>query len=257
MPELPEAETIARSLRPLVEGRLIANAEYPGRRVLRGVMPELAGQRIARIGRHGKRIVLELGHGAVVVSLGMTGALLVNAGPGPHTRAVFTLDAGVLLFDDARQFGNLRWIESLEAEDGLGPDPLEMTAQEFTERLRARRTRVKPLLLDQGFVRGVGNIYADEALHRAEIDPRIVASRLTKTRAGRLHAGLVEVLEEAIAHRGSSVSDYVDAQGERGGFQALHRVYRREGQPCPACGAAIRRIVMAQRGTHFCPRCQR
>ncbi|MCC7237025.1 MAG: bifunctional DNA-formamidopyrimidine glycosylase/DNA-(apurinic or apyrimidinic site) lyase [Bryobacterales bacterium] len=257
MPELPEAETIARSLRPLVEGRVITNVEYPGRRVLRGVMPELAGQRIVRVGRHGKRIVLELSRGAVVVSLGMTGALLAGAEPGPYTRAVFTLDAGVLLFDDVRQFGNLRWSERLETESGLGPDPLEMTAREFAERLRARRTRVKPLLLNQEFVRGVGNIYADEALHRAGIDPRVVAARLSRARAERLHAGLVEVLEEAIAHRGSSVSDYVDARGERGGFQALHRVYRREGQPCPRCGAAIRRIVMAQRGTHFCPQCQK
>ena len=255
MPELPEAETIARTLAPLVEGRSILNAEYPGRRVLRGAMPDLSGARIVRVARHGKRIVLALDRGAVLVSLGMTGALLVDSEPTSYTRAVFTLSGRTLLFDDIRQFGNLRFLSA--ADESLGPDPLEITAAEFRARLRARRTVAKRLLLDQSFVRGLGNIYADEARFRARIHPSAQTERMSDVRANRLHAAIVELLNEAIAHRGSSVSDYVDAKGERGGFQLFHRVYRKQGQPCPACGAAIQRIVLAQRGTHFCPRCQR
>lgn len=255
MPELPEAETIARTLAPLVEGRSILNAEYPGRRVLRGAMPDLAGSRILRVTRHGKRIVLSLDHGSVLVSLGMTGALLVDSPPTPYTRAIFTLSGRMLLFDDIRQFGNLRFLSA--ADESLGPDPLEITAAEFTQRLRARRTAAKRLLLDQSFVRGLGNIYADEALFRARIHPSAPTERMSPARAERLHAAIIELLNEAIAHRGSSVSDYVDAKGERGGFQLLHRVYRKQGQPCPACGTPIQRTVLAQRGTHFCPRCQR
>lgn len=255
MPELPEAETIARSLAPLVEGRRILNAEFPGRRALRGAMPELAGRLIERVGRHGKRILLTLDDGALLVSLGMTGALLADAAPGAYTRAVLTLEGRVLLFDDIRQFGNIRYLAG--GDDSLGPDPLEIPLDDFLARLRQRRTRIKPLLLDQSFLRGIGNIYADEALHRAGIHPRRPGASLSRARAGRLHAAIVELLREAIAHRGSSVSDYVDASGERGGFQLLHRVYRKQGQPCPVCGTAIRRIVLAQRGTHFCPVCQR
>jgi formamidopyrimidine-DNA glycosylase len=255
VPELPEAETIARSLAPLVEGRSILNAEYPGRRVLRGPMPDLAGCKILHVARHGKRIVLSLDNGSVLVSLGMTGALLVDAQPGPYTRAIFTLSNRTLLFDDIRQFGNLRFLAS--ADESLGPDPLEITAADFTLGLRARRTAAKRLLLDQSFVRGLGNIYADEALFRARIHPAAPTDRMTPARSARLHAAIVELLNEAIAHRGSSISDYVDAQGERGGFQLLHRVYRKHGQPCPTCGTPIQRIVLAQRGTHFCPRCQR
>ncbi len=255
MPELPEAETIARTLAPLVENRRILNAEFPGRRVLRGPMPELAGRVIRAVGRHGKRILLTLDEGALLVSLGMTGALLVDTGPGAYTRAVLTLEGRLLLFDDIRQFGNIRYLAG--GDDSLGPDPLEISAAEFLARLRERRTRIKPLLLNQAFLRGIGNIYADEALHRAGIHPQRAAASLSKLRAERLHTAIVELLREAISHRGSSVSDYVDAKGERGGFQLLHRVYRKQGQPCPACGTAVRRIVLAQRGTHFCPKCQR
>ena len=255
VPELPEAETIARTLAPLIAGRALLNAEYPGRRVLRGAMPDVAGRTILGVARHGKRIVLSLDEGAILVSLGMTGALLVDSQPGPYTRAIFTLAGRTLLFDDIRQFGNLRFLAS--ADESLGPDPLEMTTAEFTQRLRDRRTAAKRLLLDQSFVRGLGNIYADEALHRARIHPAASTYRMSPARTARLHTAIVELLNEAIAHRGSSVSDYVDAKGERGGFQLLHRVYRKQGQPCLTCGTPIRRIVMAQRGTHFCPRCQR
>ena len=255
MPELPEAETIVRSLAPLVQGRVITKATFPGKRVLRGPMPELTGNRIQCVARHGKRVLLELRHGRLLFSLGMTGALLWNAEPGAYTRAIFELDGARLLFDDIRQFGNVQYLDG--EPQGLGPDPLEISAAEFYTRLRERRTQLKRLLLDQSFVRGLGNIYCDEALFRAALHPRTKTERLTSLRAERLHEAIRALLEEAIARRGSSISDYVDAQGERGGFQQFHRVYGKEGEPCSACGAAIRRIVLAQRGTHYCPRCQR
>jgi len=139
----------------------------------------------------------------------------------------------------------------------LGPDAFEISAEEFAARLKDRRGSIKPLLLNQRFLRGLGNIYCDEALFRAGIHPLAVAARLSRARVGRLHAAIQEVLGEAIASGGSSISDYVDAEGRRGWFQMQHRVYGKEGEPCPSCGAPIRRIVVAQRGTHYCPRCQR
>lgn len=256
MPELPEAETIVRSLRPYLEGRCITVAEFLSKRVSTDVAETLAGERIIAVKRHGKQILFEFESGLMaLVKLGMTGALLVNAEPGKHTRAVFTLEgSGNLLFDDIRQFGSIKLLNAAPAR--LGPDPLEVSADEFAARLRSRNTQVKRALLDQTFVRGIGNIYADEALFRAGIDPRARTRRLKVERARRLHEAVVEVLTEAIAHRGSSVSDYVDATGSQGEFQARHRVYRKTGQACVQCGTPVRRTVLAQRGTHYCPACQ-
>lgn len=255
MPELPEAETIVRSLAPFIAGRTIAHANFPGKRVLRGNMPNLAGRRISRIARHGKRVLLELQEGRLLFSLGMTGALLWNAQPGAYTRAIFDLDGTRLLFDDIRQFGNVQYLEGEPV--GLGPDPLEISAREFYESLHERRTQIKRLLLDQTFVRGLGNIYCDEALFRAGLLPTASTEKLTRVRAERLLESIRTLLEEAIERRGSSISDYVDAQGERGSFQQFHRVYGKEGEPCAVCGSPVKRIVLAQRGTHFCSRCQR
>lgn len=256
MPELPEVETIARELSAALPGRRIRRVETTTSRVIRSPLQAAEGQSITAIRRHGKFLIIDCDSGALAVHLGMTGKLLVDAPRTPYTRAVFTFDdGGTLLYDDIRQFGRLEW-ESRRL-DALGPDPLAIALAEFIERLRARRGRIKPLLLDQRFLRGLGNIYTDEALFRARIHPRAVAARLSRPRAAALHGAIREVLEEAIAHRGSSISDYVDASGQRGGFQLLHRVYGKEGQPCVVCGAPIRRIVIAQRGTHFCARCQK
>ena len=215
----------------------------------------LVGRTIRNVARHGKQILFELDRGFIHVKLGMTGALLVNGVAGAHTRAVLEFNDGShLLYDDIRQFGSLRLIAEPPGE--LGPDPLELSAREFALRLRSRRGALKPLLLNQSFLRGLGNIYVDEALHRAAMHPLASAERLSAAAAKALHGAIVELLEEAIVHRGSSISDYVDAAGERGSFQKLHRVYGKEGQPCLRCGTPIRKIVVAQRGTHFCPRCQ-
>lgn len=256
MPELPEAETIVRGLRPHVEGRRIVSVEFYARRVSSDAPQELAGRQVIAVRRQGKQVLLCLDSGAsILIKLGMTGALLWNGERGPYTRARLEFEGGgALLFDDIRQFGSLRLVE--DAGGKLGPDPFEITAEDFAARLRRRNTQVKRALLDQSLVRGLGNIYTDEALFRAQIHPRARTRRLRIDRAQRLHGEIVRLLEEAIELRGSSISDYVDAQGERGTFQTRHQVYGKGGQPCPRCGTPIARMVVAQRGTHYCPRCQ-
>jgi formamidopyrimidine-DNA glycosylase len=263
MPELPEVETVVRSIAPLV-GRRIVSAEFRCLRVLRGGDPEetaarLRGRRIAGVKRFGKFILISLaGGGYLVVHLGMTGRLLLGGEIGKHVHAILTLDHGVLLYEDSRQFGCIQFSEDVpERIRRLGPEPLEVTFEDFAAALRRRKTRAKALLLNQGFLRGIGNIYADEALFRAGIHPLAIASRLRRERARRLHQAIVAVLTEAIAAGGSSISDYVDANGRKGFFQISHRVYQRAGEPCVACGTPIRRVLVTQRSSHFCPKCQR
>ena len=262
MPELPEVETVVRTLRPAIVGRRILNAEFKQLRILRGsaqdTMRALAGRRIKSIERHGKFIAIRLDRGFLVVHLGMTGKLLVNAEQSKWTHAIFTLDEGVLHYDDQRQFGRIEYGDELpERVAALGPEPLEVTLDEFSKRVKARKSPIKAVLLNQAVVRGVGNIYADEALFRAGVRPASPAASLNKQRITRIYNAMREVLEEAIASRGSSVSNYVDADGRKGSFQQSHRVYRRTGEGCLKCGGPIKRIVLAQRGTHYCPNCQR
>ncbi|HUE02124.1 MAG TPA: bifunctional DNA-formamidopyrimidine glycosylase/DNA-(apurinic or apyrimidinic site) lyase [Bryobacteraceae bacterium] len=262
MPELPEVETVVRSI-ARIAGRRIVSAEFSCPRILRGdaeqMSAALAGRRIRAIRRRGKFIVIELDAGhCLVIHLGMTGKLLLGGTPGRHTHAIVNLDRGVLRYEDQRQFGRIEVTHGLPARvEKLGPEPLEITLAEFAARLKSRKARIKSVLLDQHFVRGVGNIYADEALFRAGIHPLAIGARLRPERVKRLHAAIVEVLTQAIAKGGSSISDYVDADGRKGFFQFEHRVYQRTGEPCVVCGAAIRRTLVAQRGTHYCPRCQR
>lgn len=263
MPELPEVETVTRSIAPLV-GRRIVSAEFRCLRVLRGGDPDemaasVAGKKIAGVKRYGKFILVSLqGGGYLVVHLGMTGRLLLGGPTGKHTHAILTLDRGVLLYDDSRQFGCLQYSQEFPARVAkLGPEPLEVPLPEFAAALRRRKTRVKALLLNQAFLRGIGNIYADEALFRAGIHPLALASRIRGDRAQRLYDAITAVLTEAIAAGGSSISDYVDAQGRKGFFQFSHRVYQRTGEPCVTCGTPIRRLVVAQRSSHFCPKCQK
>jgi formamidopyrimidine-DNA glycosylase len=263
VPELPEVETVVRSIAPLV-GRRIVSAEFRCRRVLRGCDPRamaarIRGRRIAGIRRYGKFILVSLeGGGYLVVHLGMTGRLLLDGPAGKHTHAVLKLDRGVLLYDDSRQFGCIQFSQEFPARVAkLGPEPLEVPFEDFAAALKRRKTRIKALLLNQSFLRGLGNIYADEALFRAGIHPLAVPSRLRRDRARRLHEAIVAVLTEAIAAGGSSISDYVDAHGRKGFFQLSHRVYQRTGEPCVTCGTPIRRVLVAQRSSHFCPKCQR
>jgi formamidopyrimidine-DNA glycosylase len=264
MPELPEVETVTRSLRPYLDGRLIRSAEFRQLRVLRGDPEEtarrLAGRKITHLERRGKFIMMHLGPGGGIftVHLGMTGKLLIGGEIGKHTHAIVQLDRGVLTYDDPRQFGRLEWSEGVPRSVAkLGPEPLLVEFEEFWNKLHARKTKIKALLLDQKFLGGVGNIYADESLFRAGIHPLALASKIGKTRARRLYDAVREVLSESIAGRGSSVSNYVDAEGRLGTFQHSHRVYQRHGEPCVVCGRPVRRTLVAQRGTHFCPNCQK
>ena len=263
MPELPEVETVVRSLAPLL-GRRVVAAEFRNLRILRGGDPErmaasLAGRHISTIRRYGKFIVVTLEEGGyLLIHLGMTGKLLLGGDVRKHTHAIFTFDRGALLFDDSRQFGSIQFSEEFPRRVArLGPEPLEVGFGDFAAALKRRKARLKALLLNQTFLRGIGNIYADEALFRAGIHPLAVASRLRAGRARKLYDAIVEVLNEAIEAGGSSISDYVDAEGRRGFFQFSHRVYQRTGEPCGACGTAIRRILVAQRSSHFCPKCQK
>lgn len=255
MPELPEAETIARTLAPHVEGRRVRLIRFLAPRARRGPIPLLAGCRLRRCRRVGKQVALELDCGLLLVKLGMTGSLRWRGSAGAYTRAVIELDEGWITFDDIRQFGSIGWAP--EYPHSLGPDPLELSEAEFRARLARRSARIKALLLDQRFLRGLGNIYADEILFAAAIHPLAPARSLGSERAGRLYRTMRDVLERAIAAGGSSISNYVDADGRPGSFQRFHQVYGRAGQSCPRCGGTIARIVVAQRGTHFCPRCQR
>jgi formamidopyrimidine-DNA glycosylase len=256
MPELPEVETTVRALAPHITGRTILEARFFTPRILGWkAEPDLTGRTIANVGRRGKYILLNLGGDVLSIHLGMTGKLLVNAPPEAHTRAYFTLDGATLNFVDPRMFGRIEFNPTRIAR--LGPEPLEVSFDEFHRRLKTRRTRVKALLLDQTFLSGVGNIYADESLHRAGIHPRAIAARLGEERARRLYKAIREVLAEAIASGGSSISDYVDAEGRKGWFQIQHRVYQRHGEKCRRCGTTIKRTLISQRGTHFCPKCQK
>ena len=231
---------------------------------------ELPGRRIEHVHRVGKHIVFDLEDGKApglqwIVHLGMTGRLLVadaDSPVPPHTHGILHLASGrELRFVDARRFGRLE-LHGLPTKKttqftGTGQEPLNISKNEFAALFRPRRTAIKAALLNQKLLHGVGNIYADESLFRAGIRPRRMASRLTQQELDKLHASVQKVLREAIRLGGSSVSDYVDAAGERGFFQLRHNVYMRTGQPCLVCKAPIRRIVIGGRGTHYCPVCQR
>jgi formamidopyrimidine-DNA glycosylase len=296
MPELPEVETIARGVDARVRSDRVVEAWFstqpqpfktPRARQARG----LAGRVFLSVHRTGKHIVCEMGPAGGpalsenrkanarpadaqwIVHLGMTGRLLVTTPEEPvakHTHARLTLASGrELRFVDPRRFGRLEFRELKRGPgfDGLGFDgvgfeapgaePLTIGAEEFAALFRGRRTPIKAALLNQSLLAGVGNIYADESLFHAGVRPRRLAGRLTRQELERLRAALVQVLQEAIKLGGSSVSDYVDADGARGFFQLEHCVYMRTGEPCRRCAEPIRRIVLAGRGTHFCPKCQR
>ena len=262
MPELPEVETVVRSLAPKLTGRRITRGQFFSRFVVRQNFTKLAervrGQTVRSLRRHGKFIVIELDRGVLTVHLGMTGKLLMDGAPGPYTRALFELDGGLLVYDDIRHFGRIAWSAQLPPNIvALGPDALTISFNEFLALVKRRKSQIKPLLLNQTFLRGMGNIYTDEALFQARIHPRALSSKLSRERVARLHQAMTTILAEAVRLKGSSISDYVDANGDRGSFQMQHQVYGRASEPCPICGTPIRRIVVGQRGTHYCPKCQR
>ncbi|MGP8269279.1 MAG: bifunctional DNA-formamidopyrimidine glycosylase/DNA-(apurinic or apyrimidinic site) lyase [Terracidiphilus sp.] len=281
MPELPEVETIARGVHERVRGDRILHAWFssqpqpfktPPARQSKG----LEGRVFLAVHRTGKHIVCELGTacGSLldecpekptaqwIVHLGMTGRLLVTTPDGPvadHTHARLGLASGrELRFVDPRRFGRLEF-RDLGRSAGFratGAEPLTIGTEEFADLFRGRRLTIKAALLNQKLLTGVGNIYADESLFHAGIRPRKRAGRLTRAELERLRLELCQVLQHAIRLGGSSVSDYVDADGVRGFFQLEHCVYQRTGLPCRKCNTPIRRILVGGRGTHYCPHCQ-
>jgi formamidopyrimidine-DNA glycosylase len=274
MPELPEVETIVADLRPHLAGRTIVRCELNFPSIVRHPEPELfieavAGMRIADVRRRGKYILMDLADDVLlVVHLGMTGQLRLVDADAPlekHTHAVFTMDDGHhLRYRDPRRFGRLllgteKALIASKKMPLLGPEPIdpEFAAEELYRRLRKRRTSLKAVLLDQGAIAGVGNIYADESLHRAGLRPDRLAGGLSRKSVGKLHESLRHSLQTAIANRGSSVDTYRDAWGEIGGQQEKLLVYGRAGEPCFTCGRPLAMIRIAGRSTVFCRRCQR
>ena len=284
MPELPEVETIARGLNQRVAGDVIESVwlgskPEPLKSSPQEIIATLESRRIATVRRVGKHIVFDLevdgvpagrhakkkmtaGGGARsgqwIVHLGMTGRVLVckpEEEVEKHTHAIVKLASGrELRFVDPRRFGRLSVAHGFEA---AGSEPLQVELERFVRLFRGRKTPIKSALLNQKLLSGVGNIYADESLFRARIRPRRRAASLSREDLRRLYLAVREVLTEAIELGGSSVSDYVDADGEEGFFQLQHRVYGREGEPCLVCKTAIKRVVIAGRSSHYCPKCQK
>jgi formamidopyrimidine-DNA glycosylase len=270
MPELPEVETVVRGLRAAVLGDTIESVWIgPRHQPLKSPPAEMASTlehaRIAAVRRMGKHIVVDLAHDSAdhpdahwIVHLGMTGQMVVarpDADVPKHTHLIAKLASGKeLRFTDPRMFGKLAVTHEF---DPGGVEPLDLTLEQFIPLFRKRNTPIKSALLNQQLLRGVGNIYADEALYRAGVRPKRRASSLSKAELQRLHKAVQQVLTEAIAAGGSSVSDYVGATGEPGFFQLKHRVYAREGKPCRRCKTPIKRIVIGGRSSHYCPICQK
>jgi formamidopyrimidine-DNA glycosylase len=296
MPELPEVETIARGLDKRVRGDTIESV-WIGKRhqPLKSPATEIArtleGARIAAVRRVGKHIVFDLekdesptkhagqspastranaaAGGAArapqkhqwIVHLGMTGRMQVARPEDEilkHTHAIAKLETGrEVRFVDPRMFGKLSVVRDTHGFEAAGKEPLDIGFELFSDLFRKRKTPIKSALLNQKLLSGIGNIYADESLFRAGVRPRRRAASLTREELRKLYAAIPEVLKEAIAAGGSSVSDYVDAEGEEGFFQLQHRAYGREGEPCLVCKTPIKRVVIGGRSSHYCPKCQK
>ena len=287
VPELPEVETIVRGLDKRVAGDAIESVwigsrSQPLKSPAAEIISVLEGRRVARVHRAGKHIVFDLESERArkkaspparkqkkqhtsglesaqwIVHLGMTGRMVVCApdeSVTKHTHLIARLASGrELRFVDPRMFGKLS--VHTDGFDPGGIEPLEAQPEQFVTLFKGRRTPIKSALLNQKLLRGVGNIYADESLFRAGIRPRRRAATLTREQLRKLYGAVQQVLREAIARGGSSISDYVDANGEEGFFQLEHRVYGREGEPCRVCKNAIRRVALAGRSSHYCPKCQ-
>ena len=291
MPELPEVEVTRRLLEPGMLGRTIESVETsadsyffvtPPRR-LRRRLPGLAVRDLARQGKYliaslsdGSRLVLHLGMSGQLFLTGTSGlSLMKRTVPGAigpdrqpgflgdahtHLRLSFTDGEPRLLFRDVRKFGKVLLLDPGSSSDRLerlGVDALSASGEDLFRASRKRRVTVKALLLDQAVLAGVGNIYADEALFLSRVKPTLRALRLTRARCQRIVEAVQAVMQRSIDTGGASISDFYAPDGQQGAYQRERRVYAREGEPCPDCGAPIRKLVVAQRGTHYCPRCQR
>jgi formamidopyrimidine-DNA glycosylase len=265
MPELPEVETIARALKPDLVGKTVLSADLRWTRTLATPSPkqfkdQIAGQKIIDISRRAKYLVIHFKTYNFLIHLRMSGDLVIRPGkikPEKHDRLLLYLsDQTYLAFNDTRKFGRVWLTDQPENVLGkLGPEPLEkkFTAQWLFENLHRRKRSLKPLLLDQTFIAGLGNIYTDECLHVAQLHPLMVSNTITKNQAEFLYKAIRAVLKEGIRRNGASI-DWVYRGGD---YQNHFRVYGRDGSPCPVCGTTIQKLTVGQRGTHICPNCQR
>lgn len=271
MPELPEVETVVRDLRPLLVGKKLAGIRTSRKRLRtkwsRAWEPRLIGSRVEGVRRRGKWILVDLEpSGLLVMHLGMTGQLTVrprSAAAENHVHLTFDLDDGAqqLRFRDIRRFGSAELFAdeaawTISREDRLGPEPFDLDARSFRAALAKTERSLKAVLLDQSIVAGVGNIYADESLFAAKLDPRRRGRELTAAEADRLRRAIIAVLTRAIAYRGSSIRDYVGGSGLKGSYQDEFKVYGRTDNPCRRCRTPIECIRLAGRSTHYCPKCQ-
>lgn len=276
MPELPEVESLRSLLDSSVAGRIIVGGQIGKkplrRRVTRDFIADIKDHRIERVARRAKYLLIELSGGLVIVAhLGMSGSITHrdgNAGSfgldSAHDHAEFVLDDGTrLVFNDPRRFGILRLIDRaslpvLTELSGLGPEPLsgEFDANYLAGKARGRKVAIKNLLMDQRIVAGIGNIYASEILFRAGVRPTRRAARVTRAEIERIATAVAQVLGEAIGDRGTTFRNYLDSHGEPGRFAAKLLVYGREGEPCTGCSAPIRRVIVGQRASFYCPKCQ-
>lgn len=266
MPELPEVQTVVNSLKPALLKRRIVKVDLARRDIVEpgnvDLPALLTGRTFRQIYRRGKRIVFTLDNAQrFYIHLGMTGRLVLESStsqPRPHTHLQMIFDNGALLrFSDARRFGGVWWLGNAPDDDGsMGPEPLDMRPSDLAPLLARTSRAIKSALLDQTLIAGLGNIYVDESLFAAGIHPLKRADRLTAEESVTLARSIKATLRRALNHRGSTLRDYRDANGEAGNFQKLHRVYGREQEPCWKCKTPIVRIVVGGRSTHFCPTCQ-
>jgi formamidopyrimidine-DNA glycosylase len=271
MPELPEVETIVRGLKRTVSGKKIKAITIVLSRVLQNnpgyLKRNLTGLKIMSVKRRGKNIILQLSGGnLILIHLGMTGNLIYLKRPAPlkkhdHLNMEFS-DKSQLRYNDPRKFGKFKLVKSSRKENigdlkNLGPEPLEIGKDDFVRLFQRRKGRIKSILLNQRIIAGIGNIYADEALFESKIHPEEKPFNISSNRLKKLHQAIQKTLKKAIKAGGSSIDNYLDVEGKQGFFQFYHKAYGREGKPCLRCGTKIKRIVVNQRSSYFCPECQR
>jgi formamidopyrimidine-DNA glycosylase len=275
MPELPEVQTVVDTLRPRLLGRSILSIAALRQDIVEpsgfDLVAHLVGRSVADLTRRGKRIVFTLDDGnRFYIHLGMTGRLTVESVQAPlekHTHMIAIIGGPrkgaarsspplSLRFRDPRRFGGIWWLGEASPAGEMGPEPLRMRPAQFALRLARTSRAIKNVLLDQTVVAGIGNIYADESLFLAGIHPLTPADQLNEVQIRQLNRAIKLTLRRALRHRGSTLRDYVDGDGVKGGYQKQHRVYNREGQPCRTCKTPINRLLLGGRSAHFCPRCQ-
>lgn len=275
VPELPEVEQVRRGLNSLIPGKVISKIDIKWPRIINNEMSvfteKLKGNRILTIDRRGKYLIFHLEEGILVAHLRMEGKFIylqdpkIETLPNKHVHVIFSFQDGTgLAYQDVRKFGRMEWIENQDLtkyflNKNLGPEPSkdQFDCDEFIQALSRSNMKIKPLLLSQKIVAGIGNIYADEILFQAKIRPDRSAKNISYQEARILHQVIISIMKEAIAAGGSTVRSYLDGLGQKGSYQQYHKVYNRTGQPCVYCGQPIQKYQLAQRGTHYCLHCQR